>query len=321
MKTTIFLFISKLLAVTALTFAVSGVALCQVQYYGTVNTGNTASAINYETQATGDYSFASGYQSVASGQTSTAIGTNSTAYGPFSVAIGSFCYSESQSISIGQGAMANAVQSYAIGKYIETNASGAITLGSSVSGYSMVNAIPNSLMVGFNSTVPTLFISESEAVPGFNGYGKVGIGTTNPVARLQVADGDIFIQDINKGIIMKSPDGNCWRGTLNNNGQLEFEKLVDCVSLSVTKTNESQEKSTIKIFPNPASRYIDITCSDKEYETYNSITLYSSSGNKIITLPFTSTSTRLSLDNLISGSYVLTISGNHKSYSEIIIIK
>lgn len=321
MKTTLILFISRRLAITSLTFAISCVGLCQVQYSGTVNTGNTASAINYQTQATGDYSFASGYQSIASGSTSTAIGSNSTAYGPFSIAIGSFCYSEGQSISIGQGAKANAIQSYALGKYIETNASGAITLGSSISGYSMVNTIPNSFMVGFNSIVPTFFISESEAVPGFNGTGKVGIGTTNPVARLQVADGDIFIQDINKGIIMKSPDGNCWRGTLNNNGQLEFEKLADCVSLSITKTNESQEKSTIKIFPNPASKYIDITCSDKEYKVYNAITLNSSNGSRIITLPFTSTSTRLTLENLNPGSYVLTISGNHKSYSEIVIIK
>ena len=63
MKTTIFYSISRRLAIIVLTIAISSVTLCQVQYSGTVNTGNTASAINYETLATGDYSFASGYQS------------------------------------------------------------------------------------------------------------------------------------------------------------------------------------------------------------------------------------------------------------------
>jgi hypothetical protein len=176
-------------------------------------------------------------------------------------------------------------------------------------------------MAGFNSTFPTLFISESEFVPGYNGVGKVGIGTTNPVARLQVADGDVFIQDINKGIVMKSPDGNCWRGTLNNNGQLTFEKLADCIALSVTQDNEPQESSTIKIFPNPASKYIDITCSDEDSRQYNTLTLNNSNGNKIMSSPFSATFTRLSCDNITPGTYVLTLSGKHPSYSQVIIIR
>lgn len=46
----------------------------QVQDSLSINTGNVASAIGFETQALGDYSFASGYQSVASGNCSFAIG-------------------------------------------------------------------------------------------------------------------------------------------------------------------------------------------------------------------------------------------------------
>ena len=57
--------------------------------------------------------------------------------------------------------------------------------------------------------------------------GNVGIGTDNPKTKLQVTDGDIYVSDINRGIIMKSPDGTCWRGTLDNTGNLFFSP-IDC---------------------------------------------------------------------------------------------
>ena len=90
--------------------------------------------------------------------------------------------------------------------------------------------------------------------------GSVGIGTTNlPTAKLEVADGDIFIQDIDHGIIMRSPDGNCWRGTVNNNGMLVFEQ-IDCETLETGINNpEPSNSAQIKIYPNPAGNQVFIT--------------------------------------------------------------
>jgi hypothetical protein len=48
--------------------------------------------------------------------------------------------------------------------------------------------------------------------------GNVGIGTLQPKSRLQVAEGDIYVENPNRGIILKSPNGGCWRVTIDDTG-------------------------------------------------------------------------------------------------------
>lgn len=55
--------------------------------------------------------------------------------------------------------------------------------------------------------------------------GSLGIDT-KPKARLHVANGDIFIEDLQSGIIMKSPNGQCWRMTVSNTGQAIFTSIT-----------------------------------------------------------------------------------------------
>ena len=50
-----------------------------------------------------------------------------------------------------------------------------------------------------------------------NSIGNIGIGTIDPHSKLTIDQGDINIKN-NNGIIMTSPNGQCWRVTIDNNG-------------------------------------------------------------------------------------------------------
>jgi len=208
MKKYRFPMIIKVLSLIIILSGVQSRSFCQVQYSGTLNTGTTASAINFQTQATGVYSFSSGYQSIASGHTSTAFGYKSTAAGIRSFAIGENCYSTDQGYSFGQGAKATVSQSIAIGRFVETNASGAIAFGSSTATSPMVNDKLNSLMVGFNSTQPTLFVGPAASS---NGYGNVGIANKDPKQPLHV-NGNVLLTGFNSSLLFADdpPTNGAW---------------------------------------------------------------------------------------------------------------
>jgi len=89
---------------------------------------------------------------------------------------------------------------------INSNSRGILLRGGEFASLSMGNILEVS-----NFTTSLLTIN-------YNGY--LGLGTTNAKAELHLADGDVFIEDINSGVIMKSNNGNCWRYQPDNNGLL-----------------------------------------------------------------------------------------------------
>jgi hypothetical protein len=49
---------------------------------------------------------------------------------------------------------------------------------------------------------------------------NVGVGTTTPLAPLEVAGGDIFVDTAGNGITLRDPSGACWKVTVNGSGAL-----------------------------------------------------------------------------------------------------
>ena len=58
--------------------------------------------------------------------------------------------------------------------------------------------------------------------------GNLGVGESNPRTKVHVTNGDIYIDDTTSGIIMKSPNNNCWRVTIDNTGAMVSTPLISC---------------------------------------------------------------------------------------------
>ncbi len=56
------------------------------------------------------------------------------------------------------------------------------------------------------------------ATATFDDSNNVGIGTTTPTEKLEVADGNILISTVGNGVILKSPDGTPWLLTISDLG-------------------------------------------------------------------------------------------------------
>lgn len=135
--------------------------------------------------------------------------------------------------------------------------------------------------------------------------GNIGIGTSEPITKLHVANGDIYIEDISKGIIMKSPNGQCWRGTVDDSGNLNFVK-INCPDSEINAVvPDSILLQSIHVFPNPTNRNLNIEVknANKVRLQYNITSLQ---GQKILSGFFNSSAHKVDISKLPAALYLIT---------------
>ncbi|MBS1538216.1 MAG: tail fiber domain-containing protein, partial [Bacteroidetes bacterium] len=129
----------------------------------------------------------------------------------YSIAMGYGNYlSSSNSIVLGKSNATVGDNSAIIGTLCRADTIGAFCIGIGYGAFPLTNDKPNSLMVSFNTNIPTFFIGSAN---GPNTLGKIGVGTSNPGTILGV-NGTVSIG---------------WNGTqiqTDTNVQLQVERRV-----------------------------------------------------------------------------------------------
>lgn len=186
--------------------------------------------------ATGDYgSAAIGFEAQASGERgSIAMGNEVSASGDQgSIALGYRAEASGSVGSVALGSLVNAhgnIGAIAMGHRVQTNGNYSMTFGSgfidtTFNEVFLTNNIENSLMVGFNTNVPTLFVGPGN---GTNTSGKIGINTSTPVAPLEISQSGIstaritstFSQPTRLDLVRLGTSKLDWR--IENDGNLKF---------------------------------------------------------------------------------------------------
>ena len=169
-------------------------------------------AFGWDTKASGQASLASGQASEATGQNSVALGGTTKATANCSVALGHLSEANAYATAaIGWHAIANEARGVAIGSFVivPTNSYESFVIGTGDLGNNcfLSNSVPQSLMVGFNSDVPTFFVGPAPAPTGSCGSthftGNVGIATTTPAQKLTV-NGNIRLDNFSNAIYFNS---------------------------------------------------------------------------------------------------------------------
>ena len=131
--------------------------------------------------------------------------TQNQANGNYSVTAGMSNLSQgAYSVALGLGNKTIGAGSFAFGKFARANATNAFVIGcgtDNTDAKALINNYSGTLMIGFNSKYPTLFVGPSN---GATATGKVGIGNvTNPQAKLHMLsdsneDAGLILEPSNK---------------------------------------------------------------------------------------------------------------------------
>ncbi|MCF8228961.1 MAG: T9SS type A sorting domain-containing protein [Bacteroidales bacterium] len=286
--------------------------------------GSKSTALGFNSSAMGYCSFSAGFENLSDADYSFSMGHNSSAEGMHAFALGRYCRSLGGSYSFGDHAICNTEAAMALGIYVVSNASGAITIGKSDNEHPLTNTINNSLMVGFMSSYPTFYVGET---PPGQQFGKIGIGTTDPKStlhvnggviseeamgigtdepseKLHVKGGNIYLEDIDAGVVMRSPDGNCWKITVGNDGQLNTE-AYNCYT-DIPESPGTDDLSVIKAYPNPSKGELVVELNQTDLQNLN-LQILDASGKLVSSKAINRSTNNIDISSLKSGLYLIRV--------------
>lgn len=148
---------------------------------------------NLNSTASGNCSFAQGSGSSATGNSSVAMGENADATDNFAIALGKGVNVGGEG-AVGFGCNINTSTDFssAIGRWLGSSSSSTYSylFGKGIDdANTLENDISNSIMLGMNSTTPTVFIEDAQGTGSLPArIGRVGIGTTTPDGLLHLKD-------------------------------------------------------------------------------------------------------------------------------------
>lgn len=154
-------------------------------------TGHDAMAAGEICKALGPRSISLGYDNEVTllSNVGVALGAQNEVSGSYGVALGEANTVSSQGgIALGCTNTSSGLDAVSIGRWTQASGTSSITIGRGVSGSLLNNTIGNSLMVGFNSDIPTFLVTPSAGVgtQGRVGVGLTGLGLENPTELLDV---------------------------------------------------------------------------------------------------------------------------------------
>ncbi|NBV14822.1 MAG: T9SS C-terminal target domain-containing protein, partial [Sphingobacteriia bacterium] len=271
---------------------------------GTIAEGGASFTTGISTHATGGSSVAMGSTTWASAVNSFAMGDSTTAAGDNAIASGNRTHANAlNSQAHGFNVVNNGTNSFAQGQQVLSNASNNVTFGSGGPSW-LVNTQTNSFMAGFNSDVPTFFVSSAMA-PGTTG--NVGIGgsgysaltTPNPLEKLEVWNGNIRQMSLD---LFVNPTANSSNTGYNNLGL----GVGLCPFYGLTTDNNSTLTNPVPGIANTFLQMgIDGTNSVINFEDGTSLNFNATVG-PLCANPYNSV---ISLQGPASGGHSLTVSG------------